>query len=121
MTPTKKPSPRSSSAVLEPPPITKKPRRMSSRAKDPTSEMPLMAPKAAPKARPAKGGRAIVHPIDHQHIAARAYEIFLERGSIHGHDLEDWEQAEMELCGFSANRHIEGNSHLGKSTGTYLR
>lgn len=121
MTPTKKPSPRSSSAVLEPPPISKKPGGIRSRAKAPTAEKPLMAPKAAPKARPVKGSHTVIRPIDHQHIAARAYEIFLERGSIHGHDLEDWEQAEMELCGFSVNRHIEGNSHLGKSTGAYLR
>ena len=30
-------------------------------------------------------------------IGRRAYEIFLERGSIHGHDLDDWLQAEHEL------------------------
>jgi hypothetical protein len=30
-------------------------------------------------------------------IAARAYEIFLERGGEHGHDAEDWAAAEKEL------------------------
>ena len=30
-------------------------------------------------------------------IGLRAYEIFLERGSVHGHDLDDWLQAEYEL------------------------
>ena len=30
-------------------------------------------------------------------IAARAYSLFLERGSAHGHDWEDWLQAEKEL------------------------
>jgi DUF2934 family protein len=30
-------------------------------------------------------------------IARRAHELFLERGSQHGHDLEDWLQAEREL------------------------
>ena len=30
-------------------------------------------------------------------IAARAYEIFLKRGALEGHDVEDWLQAEMEL------------------------
>jgi len=30
-------------------------------------------------------------------IGRRAYEIFLERGSVHGHDLDDWLQAEHEL------------------------
>ena len=32
-----------------------------------------------------------------QEIAARAYEIFLSRGASHGHDLDDWLQAEQEL------------------------
>lgn len=30
-------------------------------------------------------------------IVRRAYEIFEERGRIHGHDLDDWLQAEREL------------------------
>lgn len=30
-------------------------------------------------------------------IAVRAYEIFLSRGASHGHDLDDWLQAEREL------------------------
>jgi hypothetical protein len=30
-------------------------------------------------------------------IGRRAYEIFLERGSVHGHDLDDWFQAENDL------------------------
>jgi hypothetical protein len=30
-------------------------------------------------------------------IAHRAYELFLARGSEHGHDQEDWLQAEREL------------------------
>jgi hypothetical protein len=30
-------------------------------------------------------------------IARRAYELFLERGSQHGHDLDDWLRAEREL------------------------
>jgi len=30
-------------------------------------------------------------------IRARAYEIFLERGGQHGHDIDDWLQAEYEL------------------------
>jgi hypothetical protein len=30
-------------------------------------------------------------------IAERAYELFLERGAEHGHDLEDWLRAEREL------------------------
>jgi hypothetical protein len=30
-------------------------------------------------------------------IAARAYELFLERGAEHGHNLDDWLRAEREL------------------------
>ncbi len=35
-------------------------------------------------------------------IAKRSYEIYLERGGEHGHDAEDWAQAEAELLGRSA-------------------
>lgn len=31
-------------------------------------------------------------------IACRAYELYLARGGEPGHDLEDWLQAERELC-----------------------
>ncbi len=30
-------------------------------------------------------------------ITRRAYESFVERGSVHGHDLDDWLSAEREL------------------------
>jgi len=33
----------------------------------------------------------------HEDIAARAYQIYLERGQTHGRALEDWVQAEREL------------------------
>ncbi len=33
----------------------------------------------------------------HADIAARAYELYLERGRLAGHDLDDWLQAEYEL------------------------
>jgi hypothetical protein len=32
-------------------------------------------------------------------IARRAFEMFCERGCRHGHDLDDWLQAERELTG----------------------
>ena len=32
-----------------------------------------------------------------QVIAGRAYELFLERGGEHGHDVEDWLRAEGEI------------------------
>ncbi len=36
---------------------------------------------------------------DRDRIAARAYELFVARGQEHGHDQEDWWQAERELRG----------------------
>jgi hypothetical protein len=38
----------------------------------------------------------VVSPL-HEEIADRAYQIYLQRGSIHGWDLDDWLQAEREL------------------------
>jgi hypothetical protein len=32
-------------------------------------------------------------------IRMRAYELFVQRGHEHGHDLEDWLQAESEVMG----------------------
>jgi Protein of unknown function (DUF2934) len=32
-----------------------------------------------------------------EEIRQRAYEIHIERGGIHGCDLDDWQQAEREL------------------------
>ena len=51
----------------------------------------------APKASPVgtrKNGEPSPTPAE---IGLRAYEIFIERGSVHGHDLDDWLQAEREL------------------------
>ena len=33
----------------------------------------------------------------HPEVAARAYELYLERGATDGHDTEDWLQAVSEL------------------------
>jgi Protein of unknown function (DUF2934) len=33
----------------------------------------------------------------HEDIARRAYQLYEERGGEHGHDLDDWFQAEREL------------------------
>lgn len=45
--------------------------------------------------------------ISEQEIAARAYEIFLKRGASHGHDLDDWLEAERELAAATAASEIE--------------
>jgi hypothetical protein len=39
----------------------------------------------------------LLHSGREHEIRRRAYEIYLERGAHHGHELEDWLQAEREL------------------------
>jgi hypothetical protein len=36
-------------------------------------------------------------------IAKRAYELYLQRGSVSGHELDDWLEAEAELSRESAD------------------
>jgi hypothetical protein len=45
-------------------------------------------------------------PTDEQ-IAARAYEIFVARGGEHGHDAEDWQQAERELMRVAGDMSVQ--------------
>ena len=33
----------------------------------------------------------------YEQIAQRAYDLFLERGATHGHDVDDWLRAEREV------------------------
>ena len=35
--------------------------------------------------------------LQHQAIAVRAHQVFLERGGTHGHDLQDWLTAKRQL------------------------
>jgi hypothetical protein len=35
-------------------------------------------------------------------VAKRAYELYLQRGSVSGYELEDWLQAEAELIAAAA-------------------
>jgi hypothetical protein len=51
----------------------------------------------APKASAVEAGRNGKPSPTSAEIGCRAYEIFFERGSVHGHDLDDWLQAEHEL------------------------
>jgi hypothetical protein len=44
---------------------------------------------------------------NHDEIGRRAYEIYLERGGLPGHELEDWLQAERE---------IESETHFMRAT-----
>ena len=42
---------------------------------------------------------SLLHPasVTDSDVARRAYELFLARGSEHGHDMDDWTAAEREL------------------------
>ena len=40
-------------------------------------------------------------------IAARAYQLFLQRGRLHGHDMDDWLQAEYELMQLPVRKIVE--------------
>jgi Protein of unknown function (DUF2934) len=44
---------------------------------------------------------------DHD-IARRAYELYEQRGRDHGHDLDDWLQAERDLRGVSVTIPVTG-------------
>ncbi len=52
-----------------------------SRAATPPAAKPVMPPVKIP----------------HERIAQRAYEKWLKRGCGHGHDMQDWMEAEAEL------------------------
>jgi hypothetical protein len=53
--------------------------------------------KEAPAPKTKKATTAKTKPTQDQ-IAARAYEIYLERGSIPGDPMQDWLRAERELA-----------------------
>ncbi len=42
-------------------------------------------------------GRMTQQGLTSEQIAARAYQLYLERGRTNGYDLDDWLQAEYEL------------------------
>ena len=45
------------------------------------------------------GTRAAESPVDMQEqVRCRAFELYEQRGRVHGHDLDDWLQAESELA-----------------------
>jgi hypothetical protein len=75
-----------------------------------------MAPPIRRKGKTAVVSTAGIPPVDsppadqlalHRRIAERAYQRFLERSQIHGHDLEDWLEAERAvLAGLRAKRKV---------------
>jgi hypothetical protein len=55
---------------------------------------------SAPKVKTASSAKAAATPSadpTHEEIAARAYELYLARGSLDGYSEEDWLLAEAEL------------------------
>jgi Protein of unknown function (DUF2934) len=56
-----------------------------------TDDAVTTAADGAPKALPQPG------TVTNSDIARRAYELYLGRGCEHGHDVDDWTQAEREL------------------------
>ena len=54
-------------------------------------------------------------------IAARAYEIYLERGATEGHDLEDWLEAhainELVVAGVATNNSVEATVRMAGNLG----
>ena len=62
---------------------------------------------AIKKSKPAAPGRRKAAPVlprrkraggpTEKDIAGRAYQLFIQRGGVHGHDREDWLLAEREL------------------------
>ncbi|HVV52812.1 MAG TPA: DUF2934 domain-containing protein [Polyangia bacterium] len=52
----------------------------------------------------AKPNRAAGARPSQDEIARRAYELYLQRGSVPGHEKDDWLQAEAELAADAAER-----------------
>ena len=57
---------------------------------------PRLAVEAAPKS--AAHPREALPELRRDDIERRAYERFLEHGAQHGHDIDDWLEAERELA-----------------------
>ncbi len=73
-----------------------KTRSIATSTKPQASKAALVEKPVAPKTVAAKAEIASTQPTREQ-IAIRAYEIYLGRGATHGHEQQDWAQAEIEL------------------------
>lgn len=82
---------------------TLKPRAAGARAATPPSaqEPPVLLQKGKGiELKGTRGGK----PATHEEVARRAFELYEARGWNHGHDQDDWLQAERELKGGSGRR-----------------
>lgn len=57
---------------------------------------------------PEKGSLELTEDI----IRVRAYQLFEQRGYEHGHDLEDWFQAEAEIIGQESDTRADVSTSL---------
>jgi hypothetical protein len=69
-------------------------RRPAPPRKTPVKQNPIETPRAVD---PVRSKEPQVTQIDREAIARRAYERYLQRGRIPGHEQEDWLEAEREL------------------------
>jgi hypothetical protein len=60
----------------------------------------------------------IKYPTEQQ-VRAHAYQIYLERGGQHGHDMDDWLQAEYELVQLPIQKIAELEMAPSKKTGAH--
>jgi Protein of unknown function (DUF2934) len=58
-----------------------------------TTSAPMLVKAATAKA----STNEVTRPPTRDDVARRSFEIFLERGGVHGHDVEHWVQAERDL------------------------
>jgi hypothetical protein len=49
---------------------------------------------------------SISNPGLHRQIAEKAYELFQKRGQVHGHDLDDWVEAERHVMATLGTRTV---------------
>ena len=78
-----------------------------------SASMQIMQPETS-------GASTGFHP-DESDIAFRAHEIFVERGSGPGQDLDDWLQAERELMASSLVKTLQGQVAKPSAKPTNIR
>jgi hypothetical protein len=94
---TKSPAKSTKAPAADPKPTNGKPKRTAAAAPKTESVTP-----AAPARRaPVRTKQVTVdrHAPTSTQIAERAYQLYLARGAWHGHDMEDWLEAERQLTG----------------------
>ncbi len=92
---TKAPAKSTKTSAAEPKPTNGKPKKAA-------ASTGSTATVAAPARRaPVRTKQVAVapHAPSSDQIAERAYQLFLARGGWHGHDMEDWLEAERQLTG----------------------